>query len=117
MADSEIVQRILELAGGSQTGADLLDNIELAGGRLNWDPGVNWVEQEGGLPAYIEKVAIGIMKGTGKSRSDAIKIAISRIKVWATGKGVNADTQARAVAALAEWQALRAKAKARPNKK
>ena len=131
MADSEIVQRILMLSEGSQTGADLLETVDLARGRLtkvpddlnevnlgrlDWSPRKNWVEEEGGLPAYIEKVAIGIMKGTGKTREQAIPIAISRIKVWATGKGVNADTQARAVAALAEWQKMRASAKARPNK-
>jgi 23S rRNA maturation mini-RNase III len=53
------------------------------------------------------------MKGTGMPRERAIPIAISRIKVWATGKGVNADTQAKAIKALAEWEKLKAKAAAR----
>lgn len=124
MADSELVQRLLALSADVQmeTGEDLLnlassaaqeveEYIEL--GRLNWSPRKNWVEIEGGLPRYIERVAIGIMKGSGLPRERAIPIAISRIKVWATGKGVNADTQARAIKALAEWEKLKAKAAAR----
>lgn len=93
-----------------------LDDVEL--GRLNWSPRVNWVEREGGLPRYIEKVAIGIMKGTGYPRERAIPIAISRIKVWARGgAGVNADTVAKAIAALAAWEKLKAKAAARRARK
>ena len=124
MADSELVQRLLALSADIQmeTGEDLLnlassvaqeveEYVEL--GRLNWSPRKNWVETEGGLPKYIERVALGIMKGTGMPRERAIPIAISRIKVWATGKGVNADTQARAIKALAEWEKLKAKAAAR----
>lgn len=94
-----------------------LQDIEL--GRLNWSPRKNWIEIVGdGLPSYIEKVAIGIMKGTGYPRERAIPIAISRIKVWARGGGgVNADTVAKAAAALAAWEALKAKAAARRARK
>ena len=89
-----------------------LEDIEL--GRLNWSPKVNWVEAMGSLPKYVEKIAIGIMRGTGYPRERAIPIAISRIKVWARGGGgVNADTVAKAAAALAAWEALKAKAAAR----
>lgn len=49
------------------------------------------------------------MRKTGKTTSQAIAIAVSRMKVWATGKGVDKDTQAKAAAALAEWEKLRAK--------
>ena len=93
-----------------------LQDIEL--GRLNWSPKVNWVEANGGLHPYLEKITIGIMKGTGYPRERAIPIAISRIKVWARGGGgVNADTVAKAAAALAAWEALKAKAAARRARK
>ena len=93
--------------------------IELASVRacsLEVKPGNkdNWIESVGGgLPNYVCVVAKGIMK-SGKSRSASIAIAISRIKRWAAGGGgVNADTRAKAVKALAQWTALRAKAKAK----
>ena len=93
-----------------------LQDIEL--GRLNGSPKVNWVEANGGLPPYLEKIVIGIMKGTGYPRERAIPIAISRIKVWARGGGgVNADTVAKAAAALAAWEALKAKAAVRRARK
>ena len=128
MADSPIVERLLELSRENKlnSASDLIDlskkverepnydDVEL--GRLNWSPAVNWVEAFGGLPKYIEEVAIGIMK-SGKTREQAIPIAISRIKVWATGKGVKPDTQAKAIAALAQWEKLKAKAAAARRKK
>ena len=128
MADSELVKRLLAMSEelSLSSGADLLELSHSAAqeseefielGRLNWSPRKNWVEIEGGLPRYIERVAIGIMKGSGLPRERAIPIAISRIKVWATGKGVNADTQARAIKALAEWEKLKAKAAARRARK
>ena len=93
-----------------------LDDVEL--GRLNWSPKVNWVEANGGLHPYLEKISLGIMKGTGYPRERAIPIAISRIKVWARGGGgVNADTVAKAAAALAAWEALKAKAAVRRARK
>ncbi len=52
------------------------------------------------------------IKRSGKSTSTAISIAVSRIKVWATGKGVDADTQAKAAKALAQWEKKKASAKA-----
>ena len=55
---------------GVSNGAELLDLtqasmdiIEL--GKLDWSTKKNWVEINGGLPKYIEKLAIGIMKSTG----------------------------------------------------
>ena len=91
MGDSPAVQRLLALIKDKQlnSGEELLelsrsvlpdvDDVEL--GRLDWSPKKNWVENEGGLPRYIEEVAIGIMK-SGKTRERAIPIAISRIKRW-----------------------------------
>lgn len=79
---------------------------------LDESPKENWVERGGGLPPYVRKLARAIMK-TGKSKSQAIAIAISRIKKWAAGgDDVNADTRAKAAAALAKWEKLKAKNKA-----
>lgn len=86
--------------------------VAFAGCSLDESPGSNWVQQAGGLPEYICQVAKGIKK-TGKTTSEAIAIAVSRMKVWATGKGVDKDTQAKAAAALAEWEEKRAKTHAK----
>ena len=75
---------------------------------LDRSPKKNWVERAGQLPGYIREIARSIEK-TGKTLSQAIAIAISRCKVWATGKGVSKDTQAKASAAIAEWEKLKAK--------
>ena len=77
----------------------------------------NWVEQQGGLPNYICQVARAIARG-GKSLDSAIPIAIGTLKRWAaggtTGKGhkVSAAVQARAAAAIAEWEKKKAAAHA-----
>lgn len=123
MADSPLVQRLLALTKDKQlaSGEDLLelsrslnpDLEDLELGRLDWSPKSNWVQDNGGLPRYIEEVAIGIMK-SGKTRERAIPIAISRIKRWAAGlDGVKKDTQARAIAALAQWEKMKASARAK----
>lgn len=128
MEDSPVVQRLLALSaeGKLNTGdqlmevalsaPDYLDEVEL--GRLDWSPRKNWIENEGGLPRYITEVAIGIMKSTGYPRERAIPIAINRIKKWAAGlEGVKADTVAKAVKALAEWEAMKLRAKAKKLKR
>lgn len=80
---------------------------------LDESPNKNWVENSGGLPPYVRKLARGIMK-SGKSKTQAIAIAISRIKVWAAGGGdVDADTRAKAAKALAQWEATKARNKAK----
>lgn len=79
---------------------------------LDESPKENWVERGGGLPPYVRKLARAIMK-TGKSKSQAIAIAISRIKKWAAGgDDVDADTRAKSAAALAKWEKLKASNKA-----
>ena len=123
MGDSPAVQRLLAMAKEKNlsSGDELLelsrslapttDDIEL--GRLDWSPKKNWVESEGGLPRYIEEVAIGIMK-SGKTREQAIPIAISRIKRWSAGlDGVTKKTQMKSVAALALWEKMKASARAK----
>lgn len=54
------------------------------------------------------------VKRTGKTTSQAIAIAVSRVKKWAAGADdVDADTRAKAAKALAEWEKLKAKSKAK----
>ncbi len=92
------------------TGDDHELIVAFAGCSLDESPGSNWVQDQGGLPTYICEIARAIKK-TGKSTQNAIQIAVSRVKVWATGKGVDKDTQAKAAKALAQWEAKKAKAK------
>lgn len=83
--------------------------VEFAGCSLDEKPGSNWVQEAGGLPDYICRIARAVRK-TGKSTSQAIAIAVSRVKKWAGGAdNVNADTRAKAAKALAEWERLKAK--------
>lgn len=93
--------------------------VELAAkGRLDWSPGKNWVEEAGGLPKYIEDIALALIRDHGMDRSKAISIAISRVKKWASGGGnVDADTRAKAQAAVAQWEKLKAKNKAKSSSK
>jgi hypothetical protein len=86
--------------------------LAFAGCSLDESPGKNWLENVGGLPDYICRIARAIKK-TGKTTSEAIAIAVSRVKVWASGKGVDKDTQGKAAAALAEWEQKRAKSHAK----
>lgn len=93
-----------------------IDDYELilmlsSGCSLDSSPKKNWVEKSGGLPNYICKIAKGVMK-SGKSKSQAIAIAVSRVKKWAAGgDGVEADTKAKAAKAVAQWEALKTKNK------
>lgn len=67
-------------------------------------PGL-WKHKGWQLPAYIQNVAKGIMK-SGKDRSEAIEIAIGRIRGWATGAGnVTPEVRAASAKAIAEWEA------------
>jgi hypothetical protein len=84
-------------------------------GTLNRSPKRNWVEVAGELPPYIRGVARGIAKKHGgKVTGRDIAIAISRMKVWAAGGDhVRPAVQAAAAAAVAQWEALKAKIHAR----
>jgi hypothetical protein len=98
--------------------AELLDGyVKLAGCTLERSPGKsdNWIERVGGsLPEYICEVAKSIHQKRGVTLSRAISIAIGVMKNWSSGRGeVNADTRAKAAKALAQWNALKAKAKAK----
>lgn len=73
----------------------------------------NWVEEGGGLPSYIRRIAEHL-HGQGHTVSQSIAIAVSQVKKWASGVGnVKPDTRAKAQAALAEWEGVKAKSKAK----
>lgn len=85
----------------------------------------NWVEQVGGLPNYIERIAKHLHYEQGYTVSRAIASAVNTVKRWArggtvapygdpNGKVVTPKTQALAAKALAEWEAKKAKARALP---
>lgn len=92
-----------------QTEKELILLLATSSASLDRSPKKNWVENAGGLPPYVRKLARAIAKN-GHSLDSAIAIAISRVKSWAAGGGdVNPDTRAKAVKALAQWEKLKAK--------
>ena len=85
----------------------------------------NWVEQEGNLPPYIERIAKHLHYEQGRAISAAIATAINTVKRWARGgtvtktgttQRVTKATQAKAAKALADLKRMQAAARARPNK-
>lgn len=87
---------------------------------LDRSPRSNWVQKNGGLPNYICHIARAITKN-GHSIQEAIPMAIGTAKRWAAGgttngtaraKHVHPVTMAKAAAAVAQWEALRARAHA-----
>jgi 2'-5' RNA ligase len=88
------------------------------GGRVGTDATLNrsrrrnWVENSPmkRLPKYIRIVANGLLKN-GHSASKAIALAVAAVKRWARGgDNVRPKVQAAAVAAVAQWEALKASA-------
>lgn len=81
---------------------------------LNRSPKKNWVENTGELPAYIQHIANDIHEENGVPLGRAIPMAIAAVKRWCRGGGdVNADTRAKACKAVAEWEELKGKNRAR----
>lgn len=80
--------------------------------------GTNWITRSkpgntGQLPAYIQNVRNAIMRG-GTPESRATAIAIGRVRDWAEGKGnVGPEVKAAAAKAIAEFEAMRGKSKAK----
>lgn len=76
-------------------------------------PGL-WHHKGWKLPDYVEQVSKGIMKsGRATTESDAIRMALGVLARWARGEGkVSPEVQAAAAKAIAEFAALRAKARA-----
>lgn len=87
-------------------------------GALDRSPRKNWVEEQGGLPPYIERIAVQLV-AQGWSHSRAIATAINAAKrMCATGdlnwpgvQNVNAGSRAQACAAVARWTAMKAAAR------
>lgn len=78
---------------------------------LDRSPKSNWVQEAGGLPPYVRKIARAIHEKRGIPLSQAIPFAIGRLKKWAAGgDNVTAETQAKAAAAIAAWNRLKSKA-------
>ena len=78
---------------------------------LDRSPRKNWVENAGGLHPYHRKIARAIHQKRGVPLQRAIAMAIGRLKRWAAGgDNVNADTRAKAAAAVAHWERIKAKA-------
>ena len=69
------------------------------------------------LPGYIREIAHALIR-SGHSKGNAIQLAIGTAQRWARGEGkVKAGTRAKAASAIAEWEAAKAAARAKPNKK
>ncbi|MFD7507884.1 hypothetical protein ACFV5N_00850 [Streptomyces sp. NPDC059853] len=107
--------RILALAASAAGPADQEDDLPPLDG-IEPDPealaALNWVDDVGGLPRYIRRIADHLMR-EGRTESHAIAIAVNAVKRWCRGGGnVQADTRAKACAAVASWEAKRARARA-----
>jgi hypothetical protein len=81
----------------------------------------NWVEQAGGLPDYIERIAKHLHYEKGMTISHAIATAKNVVeRMCATGdtnwpgiQKVSPKSRAQACKAVAEWEAMKAKTKAK----
>lgn len=81
---------------------------------LDRSPKENWVDKVGGLPSYIERIAKHLHSERGMTISHAIAAAINRVKKWAAGgQNVSPETRAKAAKAVAEWEAKKAKSRAK----
>lgn len=119
-AEKQVTEQYVELAHQA-AGAEWIDLVSSSTlpDLPNKKNKTNWVEQAGGLPKYIERIAKHLRSEQGFTTSHAIATAVNTVKRWAAGgtvqehggKKVSAATQAKAAAALAEWEAKRAKAK------
>lgn len=93
--------------------AELRVTKDQPGGPIPNDPNeTNWVEETGGLPRYIRQIAEDLIPKHGVS--GAIRLAVGIVKRWCSGRGnVTAKTRAKACKAVAEWNAMRARAAAK----
>lgn len=83
----------------------------------------NWIEEVGGLPKYIERIAKHLHYEEGMTISHAIATAVNTVKRWARrgtvvkyndpkNNIVTTITAAQAAATVAEWEAKKAKYRA-----
>jgi len=88
---------------------------------LDRSPKENWVEQAGGLPDYIERIAKHLHFEEGMTISRAIATAVNVVKrMCATGdtnwpgmQQVSPKSREQACQAVAEWEAMKAKSRAK----
>lgn len=77
----------------------------------------NWIERipGGRIPEEIDCVARALYHGNGRASGDkqkAYEMAVGIAEDWAAGRrSISKEKQAKYVAAVAKWQALRAAAK------
>lgn len=89
---------------------------------LDRSPKSNWVEDAGGLPMYIRRIANHLHAEKGMDISRSIAVAVNAVKRmcgtgdlnWKGKQNVNAGSRTEACAAVAEWE--RKKASARVSK-
>lgn len=91
-------------------------------GQLDRSPKANWVERAGGLPSYIERIAVHLVNERGFSVGHAVATAVNAARTWcSTGdvkqwpgfQNINAGSRAEACAAVARWEAMKAAARSR----
>lgn len=91
-------------------------------GQLDRSPRKNWIEEEGGLPRYIERIAIHLVNERGMSVGHAVATAVNAAKHWCrTGdvkqwpgfQNINPGSRAEACAAVARWEQMKASARAK----
>lgn len=81
---------------------------------------LNWVDKEGGLPRYIERIACHVHFDRGEPVGEAIAAAVGDCeRMCATGESnfghVHPQFQTEACAAVADWKRMRASADAKGN--
>jgi len=88
--------------------------------------GASWVSQQGGLPPYIERIARHLETERGMDRSRAIATAVNTAKrmasnpdgsFWPGVQGVNVGSRREAATAVAQWEAMKAAAAGRREKR
>lgn len=90
-------------------------------GTLDRSPKKNWVDEVGGLPRYIERIAAHLHYEKGFTIGHAIAVAVNATKrMCATGdlnfpgrQSVNPGSRAQACKAVAQWEAKKARARAK----
>jgi hypothetical protein len=89
-------------------------------GRLDRSPRSNWIEEQGGLPGWIERCAVHL-HNKGMPISQAIATSVNAAKKlcssgdlnWPGVQHANFGSRAEACAAVAKWNAMRAAARAK----
>lgn len=89
-------------------------------GALDRSPRSNWIQDAGGLPPYIERIALHLV-AKGMSTSHAIATAVNAAKKmcstgdlnWPGLQDVNPGSRSQACSAVSRWEAMKASARAK----